>query len=166
MSKPQQDQRWMGAEWHSGFDANRKCAGYFLSQNGRLRYEPSGYIAFRALEEDRASRPAQEWDRGIRDLKNSTHSFVREAAAATRLLTLHDLDQYYRDRIVVQREKTTLENSSKQLADGDQEIHLCLQELRKSKGLFYKEENEHSKVLILPTRLQRKYQSIVLVFQE
>ncbi|KAF9404053.1 hypothetical protein BGZ94_004400, partial [Podila epigama] len=133
MSSFQQDRR-MRTEWQSEYDANRKGAGYFLSQNGRLRFEPSGYIAFRALEEDRASRLIQEWDRWIRDLKNSKYSFVREAAAATRPLTIHDLDQYFRDRIVVQRDKTILENSSKQLTDGDQEIYLRLQELRQSRG--------------------------------
>lgn len=137
LSKPQQDQRQMGGEWQLDFDANRKGAGYFLSQTGRLRFEPSGYIAFRALEEAHASRLIQEWDRWIRDLKNSTHSFVQEAAAATRPLTIHDLDQYYLDRVVVQRDKAILENSSKQLTEGDKELFLRLQELRrKVKGFL------------------------------
>jgi hypothetical protein len=138
MSKSQQDRRRVGAaEWQSEFDANRKGAGYFLSQTGRLCFEPTGYIASRALEENRASRLIQEWDRWIRDLKSSAHSFVREAATATRPLTIEDLDQYYRNRIVVQRDMVVLENSSKQLADGDQELYLRLQELRrKLKGLF------------------------------
>lgn len=123
----------MGAvEWQSEFDANRKGAGYFLSQTGRLCFEPTGYIASRALEENRASRLIQEWDRWIRDLKSSAYSFVREAATATRPLTIEDLDQYYRNRIVVQRDMVVLENSSKQLADGDQELYLRLQELRQS----------------------------------
>ena len=135
MSKSQQDRRRLGAaEWQSEFDANRKGAGYFLSQTG---LEPTGYIAFRALEENRASRLIQEWDRWIRDLKSSAYSFVREAATASRPLTIEDLDQYYRNRIVVQRDMVVLENSSKQLADGDQELYLRLQELRrKLKGLF------------------------------
>ena len=64
------------------FDASRKGAGYFLSQTGRLHFEPSGYIAFRAVEEDCASRLIQEWDRWMRDLMNSASSSVQEATAA------------------------------------------------------------------------------------
>lgn len=100
-------------------------------------FEPTGYIASRALEEIRASRLIKEWGRWIRDLKSSAYSFVREVATATRPLTIEDLDQYYRNRIVVQRDIVVLENSSKQLADGDQELFLHLQELRrKLKGIF------------------------------
>ncbi|KAG0364058.1 hypothetical protein BGX24_004793 [Mortierella sp. AD032] len=55
---------------------------------------------------------------------------VQRAAKAAPSLTTNDLDQYYRDRIVVDRDLEVLANSSCQLKDADLELKLHLQRRR------------------------------------
>ncbi|KAK3844408.1 MAG: hypothetical protein J3R72DRAFT_438838 [Linnemannia gamsii] len=130
MSKSDKDSRPPGADWRSEFDSRRKGAGYFFSQRGRLSFTPSGYIGFRSLDRAHSSSLLQEWDVWIRDLKACTQEHVQRAAKAAPSLTTNDLDQYYRDRIVADRDLEVLANSSCQLKDADLELRLHLQRRR------------------------------------
>ncbi|KAF9182563.1 hypothetical protein BGZ49_004687 [Haplosporangium sp. Z 27] len=114
-------------EWQTTIDANRLGAGYFLSQRGRLHFDPSEYIAFRALEKSRSSQLLLEWARWMQDLQNSSHEFVCQKAKAAPRMTNKDIDNYYKDRIVANHELDILEISSNQVVEGGRNLTSLLQ---------------------------------------
>lgn len=63
-----------------------------------------------------------EWDRWIRD-------FRRNGKHAPSMCS-EPLDDYYRDRVVAESEITSLENSSKKLADSEQALISLTQKRR------------------------------------
>ncbi|KAH7026959.1 hypothetical protein BKA57DRAFT_511706 [Linnemannia elongata] len=110
--------------WHSEIIDQRKGAGYFLSQTGHPCFKPVDYIKYRALQRDRSSALIDEWNRWLLDLKRSSHEAVRRAAVTASALTQDDIDEYYRDRVSVDREHDALESSRKQLRVTDQQLTL------------------------------------------
>lgn len=114
--------------WHSEIDARRKGAGYFLSQGGRLRFEPAGYVAFRAVPREASDMVAQEWARWLYDLKNSRHEHVRRTAAAASLFTQAHLDEYYKSRLLKKRALAAMESSIEQVTAADSKVTELLYE--------------------------------------
>ncbi|KAF9124952.1 hypothetical protein BGW39_007783, partial [Mortierella sp. 14UC] len=68
-----------------------------------------------------------EWTRWILDLKRSSYEVVRRAAVNASALTQDDIDEYYRDRVSVNREQDALESSRKQLRVADQQHTLRME---------------------------------------
>ncbi|KAF9406007.1 hypothetical protein BGZ76_006438, partial [Entomortierella beljakovae] len=120
-------------DWRDAFNDARVGAGYFFSQSGRLKFTPEGYIGFRALERKDSNKLLQEWDRWIRDLRGSTYEHVRIAANLAASMSIDHLDAYYQDRVIADRDITSLENSSKQMADSEQELRLLVAKHREAK---------------------------------
>jgi len=118
------------SDWRDNFNSARIGAGYFLSQQGQLTFTPEGYIGFRAVKREDSRQLIQEWNRWIRDLRSSPYLHVRIAASAAPSLCSEHLDGYYRDRVVAESEITSLENSSKKLADSEQELIYLTQKRR------------------------------------
>jgi hypothetical protein len=117
-------------DWRVSYKSTRIGAGYFLRQHGRLKFTPEGYISFRGLNREDSNHLIQEWDRWIRDLQDSSHEHVRNAATHAPSMCSEHLDAYYRDRVIAESEITSLENSSKKLADSEQEPILLTQKRR------------------------------------
>lgn len=118
------------SDWRESYKSTRIGAGYFLSQHGRLKFTLEGYIGFRGVKREDSNQLIQEWDRWIRDLRTSSHDHVRNAASHAQFMCSEHLDVYYRDRVVAESEITSLENSSKKLADSEQELIFLTQKRR------------------------------------
>lgn len=118
------------SDWRDHLNSARVGAGYFLSQQGRLIFTPEGYIEFRALRREDSEKLLQEWDRWIRDLRNCPFEHVKIAAGLAPSMRRKDLEAYYREQVVTESEITSLENSSKKLADAEQELISLAQQRR------------------------------------
>ncbi|KAF9991412.1 hypothetical protein BGZ79_004542, partial [Entomortierella chlamydospora] len=116
--------------WKDSISSTRIGSGYFLSQQSQLKFTPEEYIGFRAVKREYSNQLIQEWDRWIRDLRASSYLHVRIAASAAPSLCSEHLDAYYRDRVVAESQITSLENSSKKLADSEKELIHLTQKLR------------------------------------
>ncbi|KAF9907757.1 hypothetical protein EC991_010627 [Linnemannia zychae] len=134
------------SQWRENYKSTRIGAGYFLGQHGRLKFTPEGYISFRGVSREDSSQLMQEWDRWIRDLQGSSHEHVRNAAAHAPSMCREHLDAYYRDRVVAESEITSLENSSKKLADSEQELILLTQKRRAKRNAQDDSEDRDSMV--------------------
>ncbi|KAF9187376.1 hypothetical protein BGZ51_001343 [Haplosporangium sp. Z 767] len=110
------------SSWHNEIDARRKGAGYFLSQGGRLRFEPAEYVAFRAVSRAASDALILEWVQWLRILKNSRYEHVRRAAAAASPLTQAHLDEYYKGRLLKTRALTAMESSIEQVTAADSKV--------------------------------------------
>ncbi|KAF9904570.1 hypothetical protein BX616_001247 [Lobosporangium transversale] len=121
-------------DWRNGFNQARVGAGYFLSQQGRLKFTPEGYIGFRALRRQDSTKLLQEWDRWIRDLRCSPFEHVKKAANLASAMCIKHLDDYYRDRVISESEIISLENASEKLADSEQELILLSRERREKRN--------------------------------
>ncbi|KAG0353696.1 hypothetical protein BGZ54_002093 [Gamsiella multidivaricata] len=113
--------------WHAEINDRRKGAGYFLSHTGHPCFKPVDYIKYRALQRDQSSALIDEWIRWLSDLKKSSYEVVRRAAVTASALTQDDIDEYYRDRVSVDREQDALESSKKQLRVADQQLTLRME---------------------------------------
>ena len=80
------------------------------------------HIKYRALRRDQSSALIDEWTRWISDFKKSSYEAMRRAAFTASALTQDDIDEYYRDRVSVNREQDALESSKKQLRVADQQL--------------------------------------------
>ncbi|KAH7054757.1 hypothetical protein BKA57DRAFT_234538 [Linnemannia elongata] len=112
------------------YKSTRIGAGDFLTQNGRLQFTPEGDIEFRGVKREDSNQLIQEWDRWIRDLRTTNQDHVRNAASHAQPICSEHLDVYYRDQVVAESEITSLENSSKKLADSEQELIFLTQKRR------------------------------------
>ncbi|KAF9896686.1 hypothetical protein BX616_006954, partial [Lobosporangium transversale] len=108
--------------WKDDINVERSGAVYFLSQPSRPKFSPSEYIESRGLRQEDSHVILREWNRWIKDLMNSRHSFIREAAKAAGLMKAADLDKFYEKRIVAKRKLDVLKSSSEQLKDADQNL--------------------------------------------
>lgn len=126
--------------WQDAYDPNRKGAGYFLSQTGRLRFEPAGYIAFRGVVRAASPKLLQEWDRWLRDLGKSINTTVQKAVKGASSMTQEHLDQFYEGRVVAKRDLAALEHSAEQLSDADNELRRRVQRRRGKSDLMEEEE--------------------------
>ncbi|KAF9907473.1 hypothetical protein EC991_010939 [Linnemannia zychae] len=117
------------SSWHDNINDRRKGAGYFLLQTGHPCFEPIAYIKHRALKRHQSSALIDEWTRWMLDFKKSSYEAVRRAAVAAAAITQDDIDEYYRDRISVDREQDALESSRIQLRVADQ-LHTSHMEKR------------------------------------
>jgi hypothetical protein len=117
----------VSGSWHSEIINRRKGAGYFLSQKGHPYFKPVDYIKYRALQRDQSSALIDEWSRWLLDLKKSSYEVVRRAAVTASALTQDDIDEYYRDRVSIDREHDALESSRKQLRVADQHLTLRME---------------------------------------
>jgi len=118
--------------WRIAINADRRGSGYFTSQTGALLFNPVKYIEFRGVNWDQSSCLIDEWTRWISEFKKSRDGGVRRAASAALPLTQQDLADYYRSRILEDRELTVLDSSSQQHKIVDQQFIVHLQE-RQSK---------------------------------
>src|SRR5690349_3221098 len=87
--------------WKNGIDTARAGAGYFLSFKGKPEFKPSEYVSFRRLTLSEAQRllPA-EWVRWVQDLKASPYEHVRRRAASAPTMTVDDIYNFYKTRIL------------------------------------------------------------------
>ncbi|KAF9147797.1 hypothetical protein BGX20_006540, partial [Mortierella sp. AD010] len=113
--------------WHAEINVRRKGAGYFLLQTGHPCINPIDYVKYRALHRDQSSHLIDEWTRWLSDLKKSSYEAVRRAAINAQALTQDDIDEFYRDRVSVDREYDALESSKKQLRMADQQLTLRIE---------------------------------------
>ncbi|KAF9344442.1 hypothetical protein BGX34_005661, partial [Mortierella sp. NVP85] len=114
------------AGWNDAISADRKGAGYFLSQTRNFCLRPQDYI-----KRDQSSCLIDEWTRWLSELRTNPHGGVRRAAVAASPLTQQNLDEYYRDQFFVDRELDVLESSSQQLKTADQQYTSHLLERRR-----------------------------------
>ncbi|KAF8944118.1 hypothetical protein BGZ46_006342, partial [Entomortierella lignicola] len=124
----------VSGSWHTEINDRRKGAGYFLSQAGHPIFNPADYIKYRALQRDQSSSLIDEWMRWLTDLKKSSYEAVRRAAVTASALTQDDIDEYFRDRISVDREQDALESSKNQLRIADQQ-HTQRMEKRQAESI-------------------------------
>jgi len=115
--------------WRAEINAKRMGAAYFLSQEGRLRFDPAEYIEYRSLDREFSFTLRREWAKWLRDLNNSSFEHIRRTAAASPAMTQNHLDNYYKDRIVRKRKLDVLESSAEQLTNADREITCLLKGL-------------------------------------
>lgn len=107
--------------WRDGINDRRKGAGYFLTLKGDPSFKPADYIKYRAVQRDQSLALIEEWSRWMIDLQKSPHEVMRRAAVAP-ALTQNDLDEYYQDRVSVDREQDALESSRRQLRAADGQL--------------------------------------------
>ncbi|KAF9585860.1 hypothetical protein BGW38_000416, partial [Lunasporangiospora selenospora] len=67
--------------------------------------------------------------RWIQQLRTSKYDHIKKAAANAQPMNQEHLDSYYRDRVVIENNITSLENSFKKLADLKQEFKYLSQDL-------------------------------------
>ncbi|KAF9585624.1 hypothetical protein BGW38_001504 [Lunasporangiospora selenospora] len=115
--------------WHDDINERRRGASYFLLQTKHPCFKPVDYIKYRALKQYQSSALVDEWSRWMLDLKKSSYEAVRRAAVTAPALTQDNIDDYYRDRISVDREQDALESSRNQLRVADQ-LHTSRMERR------------------------------------
>ncbi|CAO3565300.1 unnamed protein product [Mortierella alpina] len=87
----------------------------------------SSFLTYFVRKRDQSSALIDEWNRWLLDLKNSSYEVVRRAAVTASALTQDDIDEYYRDRVSVDREHDALESSRKQLRVTDQQLTLRME---------------------------------------
>jgi hypothetical protein len=97
--------------------------GIFLSFKGRPEFNPSDYISFRGLPWSEAQRllPA-EWVGWIQDMKTSNFEHVRRRALSAPTMTVHDVYNFYKIRILDHHELEILGESSQQVVNGGHEL--------------------------------------------
>ncbi|KAF9416184.1 hypothetical protein BGZ94_010287 [Podila epigama] len=115
--------------WPDEINDRRKGAGYFPLQTGHPCFKPVDYIRYRSLTRQQSFALVDEWGRWMLDLKRSSCEAVRRAAVAASALTLQDIDEYYRERVYVDREQNALESSRDHLQVADQ-LHRARMERR------------------------------------
>ncbi|KAF9343785.1 hypothetical protein BGX26_005202 [Mortierella sp. AD094] len=115
--------------WKDEIDATKAGAGYFLSIKGRPEFNPSEYISFRGLTLSEAQRllPA-EWVGWIQDLKTSTYEHVQRRAVSAPTMTVDDIYNFYKTRILDHHELEILGESSQQVVSGGHQLASLLQE--------------------------------------
>lgn len=115
--------------WKSGIDPDRTGAAYFLSLKGSLLFKPLDYVSSRGLTLSEAQRllPA-EWAQWIQDLKTNSYEHVRRRAAAAPSMTVDDIYDFYKSRIVDSHELEILGESSRQVVGGGHELGSLLQD--------------------------------------
>ena len=113
----------------NGIDTARAGAGYFLSIKGRPEFTPSEYVSFRGLTLSEAQRllPA-EWVRWVQDLQTSSSEHVRRRAASAPTMTVDDIYNFYKSRIIDYHELGILEESSQQVVSGGHQLASLLQQ--------------------------------------
>ncbi|GJJ67730.1 hypothetical protein EMPS_00076 [Entomortierella parvispora] len=140
-------------DWRDSVNSARSGAGYFLGLRGDLNFSPNGYIEFRDLRREECEKLLQEWDGWMRTLRNSPYAHVKIAANIAPSMSRKDLYAYYRERILLESETTSLENSSKKIADAEQELILLAQKRRASR---YAQENCEELHVATPAHVEDK----------
>ncbi|KAF9920695.1 hypothetical protein FBU30_009381 [Linnemannia zychae] len=114
--------------WKNEIDTTRAGAGYFLAFKGKPEFKPMDYVAFRALTLSKAQHllPA-EWIQWIQDLKTSPYEHVRRRAISAPILTVDDIYNFYKTRIVDSHELEILGESSRQVVSGGHDLASLLQ---------------------------------------